>query len=61
MSDLEYYRQRELTERELAAAALDPAVQLIHENLAGRYRDLIRGHFGTFDISKQVCYTGNTP
>jgi len=39
--DINYYRQREMRERELAAAAKDPKIGQIHMTMASRYASLL--------------------
>lgn len=40
-NDLDYYRKRERTAREHAAAATDPAIRSVHLEMAERYAGLI--------------------
>jgi hypothetical protein len=40
--DLEYYTRRELQERNRAAASEDAAARRLHEEMADRYRMLLR-------------------
>jgi hypothetical protein len=40
-SDAEYYRNREVSERELALFASDPAVRAAHMAMAERYAELV--------------------
>jgi len=42
MGDVSYYLRREQEERNLAAAAKDPAIGAIHETLAQKYAELAR-------------------
>lgn len=42
MSGVEYYQRRELDEIDLAAAAEDPKIRALHENMARKYAQLAR-------------------
>lgn len=41
-NSVEYYRQREQRERELAERAFDPQIGRIHREMAERYADLLQ-------------------
>jgi hypothetical protein len=54
MSDVDYYRQREQAEKDLAAAATDPAIRAIHETLAGKYAELAHRELDVINFSGRL-------